>query len=93
MSFLFTPPQRTNIVMMEGSLRCSFPVSWTAYKQAGVWTAVECPSEDVLVAADNYLPGTPSVVDDTLGAELVAALPALNAALPADIASATCVAV
>lgn len=75
MPYLFTPPQRTETVVLAGrSLRYSFQVSLTALKVAGVWTAVETPSTEQLLAADRFLAvsGRPQTIDDATAAELIA---------------------
>jgi hypothetical protein len=74
--YLFTPPQRKNVVQMERSLRYSFQVSQTVWKDAsGVWRSQETPADDDLAAAQVVLgvTGRPSIVDDVTAAELTAA--------------------
>lgn len=76
MAFFFTPPQRQQVVLMEGALRYSFPVSETVWKDAsGVWQHRETPTMDDLASAQKLLAvsGRPQQVDDATAAELQAA--------------------
>lgn len=76
MPYLFTPPFRTETVVLWGkSLRYSYPVSLTVYKTGGQWVAVETPATEVLLAADRILAvsGRPQTIDDATAAELIAA--------------------
>lgn len=76
MSYMFTPPQRTQVVVLRGSLRYSYPVSETVWKDAGgVWRHQETPGPDLLAAATRLLSvsGRPEIVDDATAAELTAA--------------------
>lgn len=76
MAYLFTPPQRTETVILAGrALRYSYQVSYTVYKLAGVWTAEETPAAETLLAADRFLAsgGRPQTIDDETAAELIAA--------------------
>lgn len=69
----YTPPQRRNVVALEGSLRYSFQVSETVWKDAnGVWQHQETPSNETLAAASVLLAvsGRPIVVSAALAAEL-----------------------
>lgn len=70
--FLFTPTQRIQVNRIEGSLRYSYPVSFTVWKKDGVWYAQETPTAAVLADADMHLavPGTPQIVDQALADEL-----------------------
>lgn len=74
--FLFTPPQRKQIVTMEGNLRVSYPVSSTVWKDSsGVWRSQETPSADVFLTAQHVLSvsGRPQTVDQATATELIAA--------------------
>jgi len=74
--FFFTPPQRIQVTMMRGSLRYSYPVSETVWKDAnGVWQHQETPPGEVLDAASVLLAvsGRPQVVSAAIAAELQAA--------------------
>lgn len=74
--YTFSPLQRKQTVMLQGSLRVSFPVSMTVWKDSsGVWHCQETPSNEVLNAASVLLAvsGRPQVVTAALAAELVAA--------------------
>jgi hypothetical protein len=76
MAYLFTPPQRTQYVQIEGSLRYSYPVSQTVWKDGnGVWQAQEAPTATQLGAATQLLavPGGPCFVDSATAAALQAA--------------------
>lgn len=76
MTYLFTPPQRIQTVILAGrSLRYNFPVSLTVFKVGGAWVAVETPSQDQLNAATKVLAvsGRPSLIDDATAAELITA--------------------
>lgn len=72
---LFTPPMRTQVVVMDGNLRYSFPVSSTVWKDAdGVWHAQEVPYDGDLYAAQVVITRSgPVEVDDDTAAELTAA--------------------
>jgi hypothetical protein len=73
---LFSPTQRRQVTMMEGSLRYSYMVSFTTWKdQAGVWHSAETPPHDALLAASHRLSisGRPQIVDDQTANELRAA--------------------
>lgn len=72
---LFTPPERQQIVPVEGSLRYSYPVSSTVWKDAnGVWHAQEVPNAADLIAAQVVITATgPVTVDSATAAELTAA--------------------
>lgn len=73
MPYNFTPPGRTETVMIRGSLRYSYPVTYTVYHVAGVWHAVETPAFETLQTADIVLAGRPQVVDDVTAASLISA--------------------
>lgn len=91
MPYLFSPPQRKQIVILAGrSLRYSYPVSSTVYKKAGVWVAVETPSTDDLNAADQVLAvtGRPQILDDVTGAAILAQ--GLSTLMPGADIPATC---
>lgn len=72
---LFTPPERTQYVLMQGSLRYSYPVSSTVWRDAdGVWHAQEVPYDGDLAAADLILTSSgPVLVSEDIAAELTAA--------------------
>lgn len=76
MPYLFTPPQRVDYAVLEGSLRAKVYVSWTVWKDTTLgWLTQETPAFETLAAAAQLLPGsgvTPSIVDDTTGASLAA---------------------
>lgn len=72
----FTPPLRTETVTIAGSLKYSFPVCSTVWKdEFGVWQHQESPSQDVLDRASLLLEvsGRPQVVSAGIAAELIAA--------------------
>lgn len=76
MAYYFVPPQRTAVNVLRGSLRVSYPVSQTVWKDAnGVWQAQECPSDDLLAVAQQLLAvsGRPSIVSNATAAQLIAA--------------------
>lgn len=72
---LFTPPMRKQVVLLEGSLRYSYQVSSTVWKDAnGVWHSQEVPYDGDLVAAQRVLTRSgPVQVDAPTAAELTAA--------------------
>lgn len=72
---LFTPPERTQYVLMEGSLRYSYPVSSTVWRDTdGVWHAQEVPYDGDLAVADLILTSSgPVEVSEDIAAELTAA--------------------
>jgi hypothetical protein len=73
---VFSPRQRKQVSMITGSLRFSYMVSFTVWKdQAGVWHAQEVPQNDALLAASRLLAvsGRPQIVDDQTANELIAA--------------------
>lgn len=82
MPYLFTPPLRIETVTMEGTfaLRYKRYIATTVFKVDGTWIARESPATEDLEAADQILAtaGTPQIVDDVLGAELVAAGPLIS---------------
>lgn len=74
MTYLFEPPTRIQTSTILGSLRYSFPVSSTVWKDTdGVWHAQETPPAETLAAASVRLAGTPQIVSDALAAELISA--------------------
>lgn len=71
---LFTPPERTQYVLLEGSLRYSYPVSQTVWRDAdGVYHAQEVPYEGDLVGATVITYTGPVEVDADTAAGLIAA--------------------
>jgi hypothetical protein len=73
---LFSPTQRRQVTMMAGSLRYSYMVSFTVWKDRnGVWQAQEVPPNDELIHAQRLLAlsGRPQIVDDATANELRAA--------------------
>lgn len=75
-TFFFTPPQRTDVIVMEGSLRVTFPVSSTVWKdQNGVWQYEWTPSAEKLAVAQQLLSvgGRPQFVSEEIAEELAAA--------------------
>lgn len=76
-TYLFTPPQRSQRVVMHGrGLTYSYPVSSTVWKDAdGVWHAQETPPNEVLEAASVLLAvsGRPQIVPAAIALELIAA--------------------
>lgn len=73
--YLFTPTTRRQVVLMKGSLRYSFQVSPTVWKDAnGVWHSQEVPYDGDLVNAQKVITSTgPVEVDQTTANELIAA--------------------
>jgi len=70
---LFTPPQRRQVNFLEGSLRVSFLVNSTVWKdQGGAWHAQENPYDGDLATAQVIFT-EPAEVDDATAAELIAA--------------------
>lgn len=75
-TYFFTPPQRQEVNVIEGSLRVSYPVSFTVWKDAsGTWVTKETPSTDELATAVEVLAvsGRPQYVDAATAAELISA--------------------
>lgn len=72
---LFTPPTRNQVILLERSLRCTYPVASTVWKDAnGVWHAQEVPYAGDLATAQRVLTATgPVQVDAATAAELIAA--------------------
>lgn len=71
--YLFTPPQRKQVVQMVGALRYSFQVSETVWKDgSGVWQHQQTPSSEALLAASQLLAvgGRPQLVDKVTAIEL-----------------------
>ena len=76
MPYLFEPPSYNAVNMLEGSLRVTYPVSETVWKDSnGVWRHAQTPSDDTLAAATHLLAvsGRPQIIDDSTAAELIAA--------------------
>ena len=75
-TYLFTPPQRTMTVSLRGSLRYSYPVSETVWKDSdGVWQHAETPAGDLLLSARRLMAygGRPEIVDAATALELTLA--------------------
>lgn len=73
--YLFTPPQRTETVVLAGrALRYSYQVSLTVYKTGGHWVAEETPASETLLAAERILAvsGRPQTIDSATALELIA---------------------
>ena len=72
---LFTPPTRTQIAYIEGSLSFGYDVPSTVWKDAnGVWHAQEVPYVGDLATAQRVLTSTgPVTVDTATANELIAA--------------------
>jgi len=73
---VFFPLFRKQTTMLAGSLRYSYPVSFTVWKdENGVWRAQETPAPTALAAATRLLAvsGRPQIVDDQTANELLAA--------------------
>lgn len=75
MAYLFEPTRWTNTVVLAGkSLRYSYPVSSTVWKDAnGVWREQQTPSYEDMLSAQVWMQGTPQIISDVLAAELIAA--------------------
>lgn len=73
-SKLFTPPQITYKIVLRGrSLIYQYPESQTVWKDSGgVWHALSSPPSETLDAALVFYT-RPTVVSDSIAAELVAA--------------------
>jgi hypothetical protein len=72
-AYLFTPPQRTETVLMAGSLSYSYSISETVWKDGdGVWHHLETPTTEVLDAAALHY-STPAIVPNDVAAELITA--------------------
>jgi hypothetical protein len=72
----FTPPLRREIVVLKGSLRYSYNVSSTVWRDAnGVWRSQETPNEADLEAAQILLTrnGGPVVVSQAIADALTVA--------------------
>jgi len=73
---VFFPPTRKQTTMMRGSLRYSYVVSETVWRDAdGVWQHAETPATETLNAASQLLAvsGRPQIVDQDTADALTAA--------------------
>jgi hypothetical protein len=72
---VFFPLFRKQVTMLAGSLRYSYPVSFTVWKDATGWHAQETPAPTALAAATRLLAvsGRPQIGDDQTANELLAA--------------------
>ena len=71
MSQLYSPPTWRNVQTLVGSLRYGIPTNYCVYRKGGSWYSSVSPGIGELDGAD-YVFTTPTVVPDSLVAELTA---------------------